>query len=110
MNNKRSVREDLAVRMRSLVREAYGQEGTCELAGMLGIPPQTLRNYEAGCTIPAEVILGVIEITGAHPHWLLTGAGPKYLPVVPAPSTANRLRDLTPNSTSPADHRSWSSL
>ena len=36
-------------------------------------------NYEAGCTIPAPVILQFIELTGAHPHWLLTGEGPRFL-------------------------------
>ena len=111
MNNKRSIRSDLAERMRILVREAYGEEGNNYLAAMLGIPPETLRNYEAGCTIPAEVILAVIQITGVHPNWLLTGAGPRYLPVVPAASIANRVQALPPSSgTSPADRRSWSSV
>ena len=32
-----------------------------------------------GRTIPAKVILRFIEITSAHPHWLLTGEGSRYL-------------------------------
>ena len=34
---------------------------------------------EAGETIPALIILRFIEVTSAHPHWLLTGEGCRYL-------------------------------
>ena len=45
----------------------------------LGIPFRTWHNYEIGCTIPAHTILRLIEVTGAHPHWLLTGKGERFL-------------------------------
>ena len=106
----RLTRKGLAERMQALVRETYGEQGVWYLASMLGLPPQTIRNYEAGCTIPAEVILEIIYITGVHPNWLLTGAGPKYLPVVRSASTASRVQGLTPKGALPQDDRSWSSL
>ena len=37
------------------------------LAEDLNIPPRTWLNYEAGCSIPAEVLLGFIAITKATP-------------------------------------------
>ena len=49
------------------------------LAEELGLPDDTWRNYEAGVVIPAPVLLMFIEATGAHPHWLLTGQGDRYL-------------------------------
>ena len=42
------------------------------------LPARTWYNYETGVTVPAEVLLGFIEQTGANPIWLLTGEGPKY--------------------------------
>lgn len=46
------------------------------MARRLGIPPRRWYNYEAGVTVPAEVVLGFIERTGANPYWLLTGGRP----------------------------------
>jgi hypothetical protein len=44
-------------------------------ARKLELPPQTWRNYEQGVDMPANVMLEFLEITGAYPHWLLTGEG-----------------------------------
>ena len=60
-------------------RELYGKHGAPFLAQALGLPSRTWLNYEPGVTIPGLVILHFIEITHAHPHWLLTGEGSKYL-------------------------------
>jgi hypothetical protein len=35
----------------------------------------TWRNYERGITMPAEVLLEFMMLTGADPDWLLTGDG-----------------------------------
>src|SRR5262245_2683050 len=42
---------------------------------VLGEPGRrrTWYNYEPGVTVPAEVLLRVIEETGVHPLWLLSG-------------------------------------
>jgi hypothetical protein len=40
---------------------------------------RTWTNYERGVTIPAEVILKLIDATGVSPGWLLTGRGDRYL-------------------------------
>lgn len=74
-----SVKLDLAQRFREIREERYGEHGGPLLAGALGLPFRTVLNYEDGCMIPAETILRFIEVTDAHPHWLLTGEGSKYL-------------------------------
>ena len=75
-----SVRHDLALRFREVREEIYGEHGGPLLAVALGLPFRTILNYEDGCAIPAEAILRFIEVTKAHPHWLLTGEGARYLP------------------------------
>ena len=66
---------DLAGRVREIRRQVFGEQGGPRLAEALGLPDRTWRNYEAGVTIPAPVILRFIEVCGASPHWLLTGEG-----------------------------------
>ena len=53
------------------------------MARRLGIPVRTWYNYEAGVTVPAEVILKIIELTSIEPSWLLHGKGPKFRQGVP---------------------------
>jgi hypothetical protein len=69
----------LAERVREIRIALYGINGGPLLAEALKIPFRTLHNYESGCTIPAHTILRLIEVTGAHPHWLLTGRGERFL-------------------------------
>jgi hypothetical protein len=71
---------ELAGRVQAIRRERYGEHGGPLLAEFLGIPFRTWLNYEAGCTIPAEIMLRFIAVTAANPHWLLTGSGTRYLP------------------------------
>jgi DNA-binding XRE family transcriptional regulator len=78
MPDPRSIRRGLARRIRQVREELYADRGE-ELAQELGLPLQTWWNYEAGCALPATILLEFIELTGAHPHWLLTGEGTKYL-------------------------------
>lgn len=70
---------DLAYRVRQIREELYGEHGGPLLAQALRIPFRTWHQYEGGRTIPAQSILRFIEVTDAHPHWLLTGEGEKYL-------------------------------
>ncbi len=65
----------LGRRGREVRQELYGESGGPALAGALELPPETWANYECGVIIPASVILRLIELTGANPHWLLTGQG-----------------------------------
>jgi hypothetical protein len=69
----------LAERVREIRIALYGINGGPILAEALKVPFRTLHNYESGCTIPAQTILRLIEVTGAHPHWLLTGKGERFL-------------------------------
>jgi hypothetical protein len=69
----------LAERVRHIRHDRYGREGAAALAQELDLPEETWLNYEAGVVLPAIVLLHFIRATGAHPHWLLTGRGERYL-------------------------------
>jgi hypothetical protein len=68
----------LCERIREIRCELFGRDGGTLVARAIRLPHRAWQNYEAGCEIPAEVILAFIELTGAHPHWLLTGHGPRF--------------------------------
>ena len=68
----------LAERLRTLRAELYGDRGGPELSRRLGLPIRTWYNYESGVTVPAEVVLRIIELTSVEPIWLLHGQGPKF--------------------------------
>ena len=74
------VREkySLAERLRAIRAELFGERGGPEMARRLGIPVRTWYNYEAGVTVPAEVVLRIIQMTSLEPSWLLNGKGPKF--------------------------------
>ena len=103
----RATRMALAGRVRDVRLELFGEHGGTHLADALHIPPRTWLNYEAGCTIPAQVILGFIEVTGASPHWLLTGTGPKSSPPTrsPDPSGTRAQRGLDHEVSTRVDRR-----
>ncbi len=54
------------------------------MARRLAIPVRTWYNYEGGVTVPAEVVLKIIELTSVEPAWLLHGKGPKFRPSGPS--------------------------
>ena len=69
----------IARRVRAIREEHYGADGLRSAADDLGLSADAWGHYEAGVCIPADVILRFIDATGAHPRWLLTGEGEKYL-------------------------------
>jgi len=71
-------RHSIAARVRAIRIDHDGVQGGPFLAEALGIPFRVWRNYEAGVTIPSEVILGFIKLTSTNPNWLLTGLGDTY--------------------------------
>lgn len=73
-----NVKALLSKRLREIRQELFGEHGGPELARRLSLPARTWYNYETGVTVPAEVLLGFIDQTGASPHWLLTGDGTKF--------------------------------
>lgn len=73
-----NIKAQLSARLRDIRQELYGDHGGPELARQLGLPARTWYNYETGVTVPAEILLSFIEVTGTNPIWLLTGEGPKY--------------------------------
>ncbi len=79
MRQTQDTRRTLARRVCQIRQEKFGAGGTVLLAVLIGVPVRTWENYEAGCTLPAETLLRFIEVTRAHPHWLLTGEGDRYL-------------------------------
>ena len=68
----------LARRLKEVRIERFGERGAPELARTLGVPSRTWYNYEIGVTVPAEVILRFIDLTGVEPAWLLNGQGERY--------------------------------
>ena len=70
--------QQLSLRVRQIRLERFGDDGVSALSRALEIPASTWEHYEGGVTIPAWAILQFIEITGADPHWLLTGEGERY--------------------------------
>jgi hypothetical protein len=68
----------LAERLSILRFELFGERGGPEMARRLGIPVRTWYNYEGGVTVPAEVVLKIIELTSVEPVWLLHGKGSKF--------------------------------
>ncbi|MCA1684629.1 MAG: S24 family peptidase, partial [Planctomycetia bacterium] len=73
-----NVKASLSRRLREIRQELFGEHGGPELARRLSLPARTWYNYETGVTVPAEVLLGFIDQTGANPLWLLSGEGAKY--------------------------------
>jgi hypothetical protein len=65
----------IAHRVREIRQYVFGGNGTEALAAALEIPAATWLNYERGVTMPADVLLHFLDVTGADPHWLLTGEG-----------------------------------
>ena len=70
--------DSLAVRLRAIRLELFGELGIKTLAQAMAIPDRTWDNYELGVTIPGDLMLRFLELTGANPHWLLTGEGDRY--------------------------------
>jgi hypothetical protein len=85
----------LAERLVALRLELYGDRGRPELARQLGIPPRTWYNYEAGITVPAEIVLRLIVLTSVEAEWLLDGTGPKFRRLRPAPAETPSPRGTT---------------
>jgi hypothetical protein len=72
------IKNGLSERLRLLRTEFYGERGGPDQARTLGIPVRTWYNYENGVTVPAEIILRIVELTSVEPIWLLRGEGPKF--------------------------------
>jgi len=75
MQSSRDSRPRLAQRLKEVRVRFFGEQGTGELAKQLGITPETWTNYESGVTIPAEILLAVLELTSIDPRWLSSGDG-----------------------------------
>ncbi len=73
------IKSLLANRLREVREERFGKGGVPNLARSLGLPARTWLNYEAGVTIPGEILLRFIEAADVDVHWLLSGSGPKYV-------------------------------
>jgi hypothetical protein len=72
------LKAEMGHRLSEVRQEKFGPKGAPVLATTLGVPLRTWLNYEAGVTIPGEVLLRFVETARVDAHWLLTGEGPKY--------------------------------
>jgi hypothetical protein len=68
----------LTRRLKEVRIERFGEKAGAELARAVEVPARTWNNYERGVTVPAEVLLRFIAVTGVEPQWLLDGRGEKY--------------------------------
>ena len=59
-----SRKMELASKIKQLRIMKFGDRGGPELARKLGVPVRTWYNYEAGVTIPGEILLSFLQITG----------------------------------------------
>lgn len=73
-----SSKLELGSRLRAIRLEIYGQHGAPMLALALGFSSRAWLEAESQGAISAESMLQFLVLTGAHPHWLLTGEGPTY--------------------------------
>ncbi len=73
-----SSKAAIAGRLRLIRSEIFGEHGGPEFADQLGLPFRTWFNYETGVTLPGEVLLKFLVITGTEPLWLLCDEGPRY--------------------------------
>lgn len=73
-----SRKHEIARCIRRVRMEQFSARGGPELARHLGIPRQSLDDYELGVTVPAEVVLKLLEDAAVEPRWLLTGEGSPY--------------------------------
>jgi hypothetical protein len=83
-----AAKAQLAQRLHTLRVERFGERGGPDLARRIGVHQRSWYNYEIGVTVPAEVLLRFLQLTGAEPRWLLDGEGPKYREGRPAVDVA----------------------
>jgi hypothetical protein len=62
----------MADRIRLVRQERFGND-VASLAAALGIPERTWLNYEDGVIMPADTMLGFLEICHAELSWMLHG-------------------------------------
>jgi hypothetical protein len=72
-------RKWIAERVRQIRIERYGENGGPVLAKAMGIPFHCWASYEAGVTMPSEVLLRFIQVTNSNPNWFLTNLDEKYV-------------------------------
>jgi hypothetical protein len=77
-SGRSELRLALAGRLRDVRLQLYGEEGMGRLCHWLGIPTRTWLRYEAGETIPADVILRFLAVTRVQAGWLLRGRGAQF--------------------------------
>jgi hypothetical protein len=70
--------ESVADRIRQVRMEQFGEHGILALSEAMKIPARTWENVEGGVQVPYPILLQFLEVTGADPHWILTGEGDRY--------------------------------
>ena len=73
-----NVKALISGRLKEIRHELYGEHGGPELVRLLGLPARTWYNYETGVTVPAEVLLSFIDLTGTNAVWLHSGDGSRF--------------------------------
>jgi hypothetical protein len=95
--NPRKARHDLTRRLKMIRVDIYGRLGGPFVAKALNVPFRTWKSYEAGAPMPCELLLRFIDLTGANPHWLLTGKGDPYGSLSLGIVSGNAMLSLVPS-------------
>ena len=69
------MNSQIADRIRQVRVDRFGLDGVPEIAAALGVPARTWENYESGISIPGDIMLAFLDLTGVDPSWLLRGVG-----------------------------------
>ncbi|WP_297323055.1 helix-turn-helix transcriptional regulator [uncultured Bartonella sp.] len=78
---------ELAKRLRA-VRKALGDEDRAQFSSKLGLPKNTLGNYERGLREPpVMVIAAYMSVFGVSLQWLVTGKGEMFTNAATAPTS-----------------------
>lgn len=72
------IKAEIGQRLRVLRIELAGEQDYAVFTKRMGIPLRSWYQYEHGVSIPADVILRVIEGTSVEPMWLLHGREPRF--------------------------------
>jgi hypothetical protein len=74
----RQLRREIGRRLAAIARDRHGPAGGYAMGRELGLSERSWNGYERGNTLPGEILLRFLEVTGVRPEWLLHGSRLRY--------------------------------
>lgn len=90
----KALRQAIGRRLAVLREQRHGPRGRSAMAEDLDVTAKNWWNWERGRAMPGEVLLRLLELTGAEPLWVLHGGGPRYRGARPRPWRHEAIRSL----------------